>query len=436
MALKRTHIGIFGATNSGKSTLMNLLTAQEFSIVDPTPGTTSDARVTVAQFHGLGPVKLFDTAGIDEGGRLGVKRRLKALGVLRECDGLILVADPFRSKETGYPEGRILRESGGREALLIFNRFSRRDSEADFAAAVREFLMAVPEAASLPSITADVSVKIEMRKVADALCTSIRPAGERKTLLPSVSAGGTVLLVVPMDEETPKARLLRPQSQVLEELLRGYCPVVCYRPDLEAGRSSDRAVAKGEENKYATLLKHLSNGPFPLQLVVTDTQAMDLVGPWTPAGMPLTTFSVIMINQGLDGGIGPLIAGARSIANLGPGSRILIAEACNHDRQAEDIGTVQIPALLKVRLGSEIVVDHSFGREFPYEAIETYDLVIHCGGCMIEPQKLAARVSKTIAGGTKVTNYGLALTWLRDPGMLERVTGPFSPVSSCSGSRR
>lgn len=425
LILKRTHAGIFGTTNSGKSTLMNLLTAQDFSIVDNKAGTTADVKVTVMQFHDLGPVKLMDTAGIDEGLGLGEKKRMKTFRALRECDIVFLVIDPFRSENLGYPEGEILELSRNRQVILIFNRFTKRDSDSEFNAAVEKFRRQGRLFSAFPCFSGDLSDQTIRRKVTDFICGECSSAGAKVPLFPKGLSNCYVLMVIPMDEETPKARLLRPQSLALENLIRNYAPVVCYRPDLGAGRSSNPEISQREMRRYQDLVKHLGQGPEPLQLIITDSQAMDLIGPWTPSDIPLTTFSIMMIHQQMDGNIEPLIQGARAIDNLCDGDRVLIVEACNHDRKAEDIGTVQLPELISARTGKKIHFEWAFGREFPFEEAAQYSLAIHCGGCMVEPQKVSDRIGELMSADVPVTNYGIALTYLKSPELMEKVVAPF-----------
>lgn len=423
--LKRTHIGIFGTTNSGKSTLMNLLTAQDFSIVDDTAGTTADVKVTVMQFHELGPVKLMDTAGIDEERGLGEKKRLKTFRALRECDVVLLVVDPNRSRALDYPEAEILELARNRQVLVLFNRFAGRESDQEFQRSRDQFLAQGKLFSSFPHISGDLSDEQFRRPLVDFICQKCDMAGEKIPLFPKGLSNCYVLLVIPMDEETPKARLLRPQNLALENLIRNYAPVVCYRPDLGAGRFGDAQTVEREKKRYQDLVSHLGSGPEPLQLIITDSQAMDLIGPWTPENIPLTTFSIMMIHQQMDGDIEPLIQGARAIDNLKAGDKVLIVEACNHDRKAEDIGTVQLPKLITQRRGEGIQFEWAFGREFPFEKASEYSLAIHCGGCMVEPQKVNDRVNELISAGVPVTNYGIALTYLKSPELMEKVVAPF-----------
>jgi len=240
-----------------------------------------------------------------------------------------------------------------------------------------------------------------------------------------VTRHGAVVLHIPMDEETPSGRLLRPQEMAMEALLRIGVPVGLYRVDLTLARCGVADVVARQRDGFLRFLGALGDS-HGVQLVLTDSQAIDVMDPWVPAEIPLTTFSIMMIHQTACGRLDPYVAGARALDSLRAGDRVLIAEACNHDRIAEDIGTVQLPRKLQAAVPG-LVIDHALGREFPDpEALRRYALVIHCGGCMIRPQELQARVARLAASGVPVTNYGLALSWYEGRATLGRVLRPWT----------
>jgi hypothetical protein len=431
MALKRTHIGIFGTNN--------------------TAGTTADIKVTVMQFHSLGPVKLMDTAGIDESTGLGIKKRAKTFRALRECDIVLITVDPFRSSTLDFPEKELFSLiEKTKQVFIIFNYFSSRNSEQEFNLKIQQFKTALDEfvifnnsgsnidksdkSALLPHnnskikaffVSADLNASYSRRIIVDLICEKAKKAGKMVPLIPDIRPDRFILMVIPMDEETPEGRLLRPQALALENSIRNFAPVVCFRPDLGLARKGTLFQQEEEKNRYLELVNYLSQGPCPLQLVITDSQAMDVIGPWTPAQTQLTTFSIMMINRQLDNNITSLVKGAQALLTLKDGDKILILEACNHDRKAEDIGTVQIPELMKKRLNKYIIFEHAFGREFPFERLCEFKAAIHCGGCMVEPQKVADRIKALIKADIPVTNYGIALTFLKSPDLIEKVTRPF-----------
>jgi hypothetical protein len=255
--------------------------------------------------------------------------------------------------------------------------------------------------------------------------SSSRPdEAPRVELLPFLHNRAPVLLHIPLDEESPSGRLLRPQEMAMEYLLRLGIPVGMYRTDLKLARSASGSMEALERDSFLKFLDAMGhNGE--VQLVLTDSQAIDVMGRWVPQDIPLTTFSIMMIHS-TSGGNLPLFArGASALDELGDGDKVLIVEACNHDRIAEDIGTVQIPLKLKAACPG-VKIHHAFGREFPApEELSDYNLVIHCGGCMISAQKLSARISRLARAGVPVTNYGIVLAWLEGPEILDRVLEPW-----------
>lgn len=429
----RLQIGIFGRINAGKSTLMNLLTMQETSIVDPAPGTTADIKSAVMEIHSLGPVRVLDTAGLDEGAALGAKKRAKTLAALEEVDLALLVVDPVQSFMAGdlsvEREVAGLARKLGRRLAVVFNRNSDRaglleGTGATFEECVEHCRSALPDRTGTPCGVLDLSDRENSVPLAE-LISRARPSDSPEVdLLPFLDGRGTVLLHIPLDEESPSGRLLRPQEMAMERLLRLGVPVGLYRTDLLLARSSSDIIGSAERNRFLEFLSALG-GPGGVQLVLTDSQAIDVMARWVPRDVPLTTFSIMMIHSSSGGNLDLFARGASALDSLQAGDRILIAEACNHDRIAEDIGTVQLPAKLSAACPG-VVIDHSFGREFPPPGeLSSYSVVIHCGGCMISTQKLGARVARLAEAGVPVTNYGLALAWIEGSGTLGRVLEPW-----------
>ena len=429
----RTVIGVFGRINAGKSTLMNLLTQQDTSIVDAAPGTTSDIKSAVMEIHSLGPVRIMDTAGLDEESGLGEKKRRKTLSALEEVDLAILVVDPVQSFLSGNldVERRVgtLARKLNRNLCAVFNIHQDywkklENTGATLEETVEYCRTALPDRSGTPYIQLDLT---DPGGVSD-LVAFVRESGPAKSskveLLPFVGGSSPVLLHIPLDDESPSGRLLRPQEMAMEYLLRLEIPIGLYRTDLKLARSSASSISEAQRLKFMDFLESLG-GRSGVQLVLTDSQAIDVLGRWVPEGIDLTTFSIMMIHS-TSGGNLPLFArGAKALDDLQKGDRVLIAEACNHDRIAEDIGTVQIPEkLTAARPG--IVIEHSFGREFPDPSeLNGYKVVIHCGGCMISTQKLAARAARLAEADVPVTNYGIVLSWLEGPEVLKRVLKPW-----------
>lgn len=433
----RLVLGIFGRINAGKSTLMNLLTQQETSIVDPAPGTTADIKSSVMEIHGLGPVRILDTAGLDEGSPLGEKKRRKTLAALEEVDLAILVIDPVQAFLSGNLDVEssvaAMARRSGRNLCAVLNVHADAGgklsgSGATLDEAVEFCRSALVDRAGTPQIRLDLSRGESLSGLVELIRQAGPEQGRKPELLPFVIGERPVLLHIPLDEESPGGRLLRPQEMAMEYLLRLGVPIGLYRTDLILARSGSDRISSRERDRFLSFLGSIG-GSDGVQLVLTDSQAVDVMSGWVPEEVPLTTFSIMMIHS-TSGGSLPLFAeGAVALDRLGRDDRVLIAEACNHDRIAEDIGTVQIPRKLSEAVPG-IRIEHAFGREFPSpEELAEYSLVIHCGGCMISTQKLSARVARLAEAGVPVTNYGIVLSWLEGPGVLERVLRPWKEQS-------
>ncbi len=415
--VERDNIGIFGKTNSGKSSLMNLLTQQETSIVDAKAGTTADTKVTLQEIHGIGPVKLFDTAGTNEAGQLGEKKRKKVFSALKECDLVLLVIDPARGDMEH--ESRIIDEvrEADKQLLVVYNLFTAADE------------------AKIARIEADNGVLRFYKKIVLAandekyrqpLLNFIIANFESKNrpieLLPFLEEREYYVLVIPMDVETPPGRYLRPQAMVEEYITRHWSYPLSFRLDLGKARSTDPAVREAERRRFLDVVEGLARLP---RAIITDSQAMDVMCRWCPPQVRLTTFSIVMINYASRGRLKLFVDGLKALDGVEPGDRVLIAEACNHSRIGEDIGTVQIPNYLAQKYPG-LRIEHAFGREFQdNEDLQAYKLVIHCGGCMISSQKMSARIRDLENLGLPITNYGVMLSYMQGPSALKKVLQPW-----------
>ena len=355
--MERLHIAFFGPTNSGKSTLVNAICGQEVSLVSPVPGTTTDPVRKIAELPDLGPCVLIDTAGIDDYGTLGAERQRLTRAVMDETDVAVLL-----------------------------------DSDSPAMAALKASL----DYAGIPSVIFERGQSVEslLKKVA-----AVAPREEDKYLTGSlVGPGSSVLLVMPQDKEAPKGRLILPQVQILRELLdRGCVPHCCTHESLPAAMAS------------------LAGKP---DLVITDSQVFGLVNKTIPQDWALTSFSVLL--AAAKGDLKAFVKGAMAIDSLKPGSRVLIAEACTHVPDTEDIGRVKIPAMLRKKTG-ELSVDIAAGNNFP-EDLSPYSLIIHCGACVANARLVRSRIRKAAAAGVPITNYGLAIAYLQ--GILSRISLP------------
>ncbi len=415
MIVQRDNIGIFGKVNSGKSSLMNLLTQQECSIVDPKPGTTADTKITVQEVHGIGPVKLFDTAGIDEQGLLGDKKRKKAFNDLKESDLILLIIDPATNN---LESERLIIEKTkeyNKQLLVIYNLF--KDEYRDKIKSIEKEL---DELRFFKKITLRATDKSHRQQLLNFILNNFESKNHKIDLLPFIEKDEYYILNIPMDEETPPGRYLRPQQLVEEYITRHWAYPVSYRMDLKKARSNDSKEAEKER-----FLNFLNNSKKKPKAIITDSQAIDVMGKWVPEDIELTTFSIVMINYVTKGRLKLFAEGIKAMDAIKDGDKILIAEACNHSRIAEDIGTVQIPNYIKKHYPN-VIIEHSFGREFKdNKDIEKYKLIIHCGGCMIDSQKLNSRLHDLEAIGIPLTNYGIFLAYLQGKETLKRVLKPW-----------
>jgi [FeFe] hydrogenase H-cluster maturation GTPase HydF len=411
---ERDIIGIFGSMNAGKSSLMNLLTQQESSIVDATPGTTADTRVTLMELHGIGPVKLMDTAGSDESELLGEKKRKKVHAALRECDLVLLVIDPASHSFQGNLQLLEQAVEEEKQLLVVYNLFNSSDEDK-----ISSVEKEMPGLLKFPKVIISVLQPGNRAQLLTFILDQYIPKNIPVELLPFIRPDEFYILNIPMDEETPPGRYLRPQAMAEEYITRHWGYPVSYRMNLTLARAGD----KSERQRWESFLGSFNKIP---RGIITDSQAMDIMGRWTPAEIELTTFSIMMINYMSRGQLAEFASAVRVMDTLVPGDTILIAEACNHSRIHEDIGTVQIPYLIR-KHHPGIAIKHVFGREWPeHEELQGVRLVIHCGGCMITPQKMAARLRELKRLDLPITNYGIFLSYLQGKEMLEKVLQPWS----------
>lgn len=414
MLVERDHIGIFGKMNSGKSSLMNLITQQETSIVDQTPGTTSDTKIAMMELHGLGPVKLYDTAGLNEASGLGAKKKDKVLEALKECDLVLIVIDPttkvYASEVLLLDVAREL----DKQIMIVYNLFEPIDhymiNKTEFQLPLAKFYPRIEISAVDPSFR---------QPLLDFIIDNYDSKNHKMELLPFIEKDEFYILNIPMDEETPPGRLLRPQAMAEEFITRNWAYPILYRMDLVAARSGNH---EEEKSRFLSMISNLKKKP---KAIITDSQAIDIMEKWVSDDIMLTTFSVMMINYASRGKLNDFYQGLVALDDLNPGDKILIAEACNHSRIKEDIGTVQIPKKIAARFPG-VEIEHSFGREFQeHRHLDQYKLIIHCGGCMISNQKLQARLRDLRNVGVAVTNYGVFLSWYQGKVALERVMEPW-----------
>ena len=391
--MERLTISFFGATNSGKSTLVNAICGQEVSLVSPIPGTTTDPVRKLVELPGLGPCMLIDTAGLDDTGALGPERERRTRAILDETDIAVLLESPEVRPVVQSEDHQTQKPRQNAPGGPSFGPPATPSPNSAAPSRVIPDLIGDLSAANIPIVIyrRGESVASLLERIAAA-----RPKEEDHFLTGSlVRAGDTVLLVMPQDSEAPKGRLILPQVQVLRELLDRGCIPVCCTPDSLPGA-------------VKTVVP---------DLVITDSQVFGLVNKTIPAEWPLTSFSVLLAGE--KGDLRVFLEGARAIDSLKPGSRVLIAEACTHVPNTEDIGRVKIPTLLKKR--ADVNVDIAAGNDFP-EDLSQYSLIIHCGACVATRTLVRSRIRKALLAGVPITNYGLALAHLG--GILGRISMP------------
>ncbi|HVP11991.1 MAG TPA: [FeFe] hydrogenase H-cluster maturation GTPase HydF [Phycisphaerae bacterium] len=389
----RLHIGLFGRRNVGKSSLLNALTRQEVSIVSETAGTTTDPVEKPMELLPIGPVLFIDTAGIDDVGALGEQRVDRTRRVFDRTDVGLIIA---QADQWGEFEEGLLAELTRRTVpvIVVFNK-------TDLAAPDPRIV----ERLNGQNTTSVRTVASRAEGLADLREALIRAAPEDFINAPAiigdlVPPGELVVLVVPIDKEAPKGRLILPQVQTIRDLLDNdsYCLVV-------------------KERELRDALGRLNRPP---ALVVTDSQAFLKVAADTPKDVPLTSFSILFAR--FKGDLNELTHGALAIDNLRPGDRILIAEACSHHPITEDIGRVKIPRWLTQYVGGKLDVAVTQGHDFPPD-LDTFKLVVHCGGCVQNRREMLSRILKCRRAGVPVTNYGLTIAY--SLGIFDRALAPF-----------
>ena len=400
----RLHIGLFGRRNVGKSSLLNALTRQAVSIVSDVAGTTTDPVEKPMELQPIGPVLFIDTAGLDDAGALGERRMERTRAVLDRTDvGIVVTA----AGEWGEFEEHLLAELRGRKlpVIVVFNK-------ADLASPPAELEQRLDGEKTLHVRTTACRGE-GVAEVRDAL---VQVTPDELLNTPSilgdlVPAGALAVLVVPIDLEAPKGRLILPQVQAIRDLLDNdsYCIVV-------------------KERELRAALDGLRQPP---ALVVTDSQGFLRVAGDTPPEVPLTSFSILFAR--FKGDLYEFVRGAMAIDRLRAGDRVLMAEACAHHPQAEDIGRVKIPRWLRQYAGAPLEFTHVQGHDFPAD-LASYRLVIHCGACMQNRREVLTRVARCRQAGVPITNYGMAIAY--SLGIFERALAPFpAALELCRAAR-
>ena len=390
---QQLHIGFFGKTNSGKSSLINKITGQEVSIVSDIAGTTTDVVEKSMELLPVGSVRFLDTAGINDFSALGAERKEKTLKVINRTDIGVIVCDYSgidefekslinKFKELNIPY------------FIIVNKIDEKLVSDDKLAEIEQICTDIIQTSAKNDNELVYKFKNEIVKLLpEDYVNPPKIAGDL------VEEKSTVILVIPIDKEAPKGRINLPQVQVLRDLLDSNCKVLAVK-----------------ESELAEAIDELKNPP---SLVITDSQAFKNVSEIVPDSIPLTSFSILFAR--LKGDLNAFIEGAKAINKLQDGDKILILESCTHHAIEDDIGKVKIPNLVRKKTGKNLIFEHFSGHDFP--DISQYKLIIHCGACMTNRREILSRILKANKIGIPITNYGITISYCL--GILERATKIF-----------
>ena len=393
----RLQIGLFGRTNVGKSSFLNLVAGQDVSIVSVVPGTTTDVVEKPMELLPLGPVVFLDTAGMDDKSVLADLRLTKTRRIFDRSDVIILLleADIW----TGYEED-IWEQARARgiPVIAVVNKLDLRAPSSDFLENLKKRTTRVVTASSIDFKNRDACIN-PLKKYLIEACPDdfLNPPPLVGDLVP---AGGLAVLIVPIDLQAPKGRLILPQVQTIRDCL-----------------DNDSTAMVVKEREYGHALANLRCQP---DIVICDSQVVLKMVADTPPQTKCTTFSILFSRY--KGNLIAAAEGAAVLDTLAPGDKILIAEACSHHPIEDDIGRVKIPRWLRQFAGADIVVDVTAGRDYP-ENLQEYKLIIHCGGCMLTRREMLFRIEQARQARVPITNYGVAVSVLH--GVIHRTLSPF-----------
>lgn len=374
----RKHIGIYGNTNSGKSSLMNKILGQDISLVSNVEGTTTDPVQKAMELIPFGPVLLIDTAGLEDKSQLGEIRVKKSFEYLKRLDFAIYVVDGKNLDVDTYKKWKREANKYNIKHMVVVNKLDRLSDDE------RSNINNIFDKPLF--ISAKNNENID--KLKDELIKSLEQDEEDKPIVGDLLPyGSNVVLVVPIDSEAPKGRIILPQVQVIRDCLdHGIKTYVVRDTELEDA------------------LKEIKN----IDLVITDSQAFKEVDKIVPKEINLTSFSILFARQ--KGELGDFLEGANKLKDLKPGNKILICESCTHNVSHEDIGRVKIPRMLTKIAGGELNLEYKVGYDFN-EDVEKYDMVIHCGACMVNRKSVINKINLCKEKNVPITNYGLVIAY-------------------------
>lgn len=389
----RLHIGIFGKTNVGKSSFLNRITNQDISIVSDIAGTTTDVVEKSMELLPIGPVNFLDTAGLDDETTLGKERIDKTLKILNRTDIGVIICD---YNGIGELENKLIERFNELKIpfLIVINKTDLQKTNDSVINKIKNITPYI----LITSTKNDDDIVFKFKEILlkilpEDYVNNAKIAGDL------VDKNSVVILVVPIDKEAPKGRLILPQVQTIRDLLDNQCITL---------------VVQDSELKDA-----IDSLKEPPALVITDSQAFKKVSEIVPENIPLTSFSILFAR--LKGDLQAFIQGANAIAKLQDGDKVLILESCTHHAIDDDIGRVKIPNLLKKKTGKKLIIDNFSGHDFP--DIKNYKLIIHCGACMTNKKEIMSRILISNKLGIPITNYGVAISYCL--GILPRATKIF-----------
>lgn len=394
----RLHIGILGKTNVGKSSFLNRITNQDISIVSNIAGTTTDVVEKSMELLPIGPVNFLDTAGIDDTTALSTERINKTMKILNRIDVAIIICDYNGIDEY---ETTLIEKFNELKIpyIIVVNKTDEKALPDNVLTDLQQYTKNIV-------VTSTILDKDLIFKFKEAL---IKLLPEDFVNIPKIAGDlvpekSTVILVIPIDKEAPKGRIILPQVQILRDLLDSNCMSLVVK-----------------ETELKTALEALKNPP---SLVITDSQAFKQVAEIVPKSIPLTSFSILFAR--LKGDLKAFIKGAQAISRLKDGDKVLILESCTHHAIEDDIGRVKIPKLLKMKTGKNLVIDNISGHDFP--DISQYSLIIHCGACMTNRREVLSRILLANQQNIPITNYGIAISYCL--GILHRAISMFKEIDN------
>jgi len=385
---ERLHIVFLGMRNAGKSSIVNAVTGQNLSVVSDVKGTTTDPVKKSMELLPLGPVVIVDTAGLDDEGELGRLRVQKSVQMLARADIAVLVVDAV--KGLGNEDSALIETLKAKKLpyVVVYNKADLLDSDSRRELAANELYVSAANGENIKELKDMLGVLAKDRKNTKYIVSDL------------LNPGDVVVLVTPIDEAAPKGRLILPQQLTIRDILDAHAVVVTC-----------------QDTEYAETLKSLSVKP---KLVITDSQVFGRVSVETPADVMLTSFSILMARY--KGELKILTDGAMALSNLKEGDKVLISEGCTHHRQCNDIGTVKLPAWIEKFCSAKPEFHFTSGGDFP-DNLSDYDVIVHCGGCMLNEVEMKHRIEKASAAGVPIVNYGIAIAHMN--GILEKSIEPF-----------